>query len=205
MELHLPQALRVPRPTATATNPRNYSALRVVAGMRAAMALALLGKMQGGVQVVESARCVRLVSAVVERHGRYLITQSPGLAALPGQWAFPTGQAATEECPVAALQRELLESLGVEISVSRLRARRTHFYVGHWLERVLYDAQIPAAQDPRPLRVAGLRWVTAEDLANYPFAPAEQATADSILGLEQGTAAGSAKLAPADTHRRRPS
>jgi 8-oxo-dGTP diphosphatase len=131
--------------------------------------------------LAESARCVRLVSAVVERQGRYLITERSSSGVLAGSWEFPTGQVATGESHEAALHREIRERLGVEISVGRLRARRTHFFVGFSLERVLYDAQILLGQEPRPLRVADLRWVAAQDLECYPFPPADQATVDSIV------------------------
>jgi 8-oxo-dGTP diphosphatase len=126
-----------------------------------------------------------MVSAVIERQGCYLITQRSGPGILAGLWEFPTVQVAPGGSDKAALQREIRERIGVEISVGRLRARRTHFYVGYSLERVLYDAQILSDQKWRPLRVADLRWVAAQDLESYPFPPADQATMDSILDLMQ--------------------
>jgi 8-oxo-dGTP diphosphatase len=136
--------------------------------------------------MAEPARCIRVVSAVVERQGRYLITQRSDSGIVPGQWEFPTGLVAPGESDEAALQREIRERIGVEILVGRLRARRTHFYVGYSLERVLHDAQILPNQEPRPLRVADIRWVASQDLESYPFPPADQATMDSILGSVQG-------------------
>ncbi|MGD0836747.1 MAG: NUDIX domain-containing protein [Polyangia bacterium] len=136
--------------------------------------------------MAEPVRCIRVVSAVVERRGCYLITQSSGPGIMAGLWEFPTTQVLTGESDEAALRREIRERIGVEISVGRLKARRTHFYVGYSLERVLYDAQILPDQQPRPLRVADLRWVAAQDLESYPFSPADQATMDSILGSVQG-------------------
>ena len=135
--------------------------------------------------MAELARSIRVVSAVFERQGRYLITQGSDSGILPGQWEFPTGQVVPGESDEAALQREVRERIGVELSVGRLRARRTHFYVGYSLERVLYDAQLLPDQEPRRLRVADLRWVAAKDLESYPFPPADQATVDSILDLAQ--------------------
>lgn len=136
--------------------------------------------------MAELARCVREVSAVVERQGRYLIAQCADIGLLAGLWEFPTAQVALGESDEAALQREIRERMGVEISVGRLRVRRTHYYVGYSLERVLFDAQILLDQKPRPLRVADVRWVAAQDLERYPFPPAHQAIMDSILGLAHG-------------------
>jgi 8-oxo-dGTP diphosphatase len=136
--------------------------------------------------MTESVRCIRVVSAVVERQGRYLITQRSSHGILAGLWEFPTARVLAGETDEAALQREIRERIGVEISVGPLTARRTHFYVGYSLERVLYDAQILPDQEPRPLRVGDLRWVAAQELESYPFAPADQATMDSILDLVPG-------------------
>ena len=135
--------------------------------------------------MAESARYIRVVSAVIERQGRYLIIQrcSPGI--LAGLWEFPSGKVEPGESDAAALQRELRERIGVEVRVGSLKARRTHFYVGYSLERVLYDAQILPGHEPRPLHVADFRWVAAQELEQYPFPTADQPTMDTILGIAQ--------------------
>ena len=136
--------------------------------------------------MAESTRSARLVSAAVEQQGRYLITQRSGPGMQAGLWEFPNGQVAPGESDEEALRREIRERIGVEVWVGQLRARRTHFYVGYSLERVLYDVRILPDQKPRALHVADFRWVAAQDLERYPFPPADEATMDSIRGLTQG-------------------
>ena len=70
---------------------------------------------------------VRVVAGVVERDGRYLITQRRETAVLPLQWEFPGGKVEQGEKDEEALQRELRERLdeltqilGVQIPIHLL-------------------------------------------------------------------------------------
>jgi hypothetical protein len=71
------------------------------------------------------------------------------------------------------------------VKVGRLKAARTQQYVGYSVETALYEASLPPSQAPRPLTVADFRWVTAEELEQYPFVPADQATTDLLLGIQR--------------------
>lgn len=53
------------------------------------------------------------------------------------------------------------------------------------VDLVLYRATIPLTKQPRPLRVAELRWVAPQELENYAFPPADQATADLLLEINR--------------------
>ena len=128
---------------------------------------------------------IRVVAAVIEREGRYLITQRRSTAVLPGLWEFPSGKAEAGETDEAALQRELRERVGVDVEVGASTASRTHRYDGYVVELVLYQASIAAGQEPRLVRVADARWVAPLELENYPFPPADQATTDLLLGIER--------------------
>jgi hypothetical protein len=65
-------------------------------------------------------------------------------------------------------------------------ARRIHHYVGYDVDFVLYGASVACGQEPRPLRVAECRWVSAEELEDYPSPSADQATTDLLLGFRSG-------------------
>ena len=60
---------------------------------------------------------IRLVAAVIEHDGRYLITQRRATAVLPGLWEFPGGRVEDGESDDEALRRELRERLGAEVEV----------------------------------------------------------------------------------------
>ncbi|MGB8298716.1 MAG: (deoxy)nucleoside triphosphate pyrophosphohydrolase [Polyangia bacterium] len=130
---------------------------------------------------------IRVVAAVIEQQGRFLITQRRSTAVLAGLWEFPSGKVETGETDEAALRRELQERVGVDVSVGGSTARRTHRYDGYVVDLVLYKASIAASQEPRPIRVADVRWVAPQELENYAFPPADQATTDLLLGINRDT------------------
>jgi hypothetical protein len=55
------------------------------------------------------------------------------------------------------------------------------------VDLVLYRASIAPSQEPRAIRVADVRWVAAQELENYAFPPADQATTDLLLGINRDT------------------
>ena len=60
----------------------------------------------------EAQPLIRLVAAVIERDGRYLITQRRSTAVLPGLWEFPGGRVEDGETDEQALSRELARTAG---------------------------------------------------------------------------------------------
>ena len=66
---------------------------------------------------------VRVVAAVIERGGRYLITRRLLGTHLGGLWEFPGGKILAGEKPEAGLERELMEELGGRAIVGELSSR----------------------------------------------------------------------------------
>ena len=128
---------------------------------------------------------IRVVAAVIEQQGRFLITQRRSTAVLAGLWEFPSGKVETGESDEAALRRELRERVGVDVSVGGSSAHRPPRYDGYVVELVLYHASIAPGQEPRPVRVADVRWVAPQELENYAFPPADQETTDLLLGINR--------------------
>jgi 8-oxo-dGTP diphosphatase len=126
------------------------------------------------------------VAAVIERDGKYLITQRRSTAVLPGLWEFPGGKVEPGESDEAALRRELRERVGVDVEVKGRMAHRLHRYDGYSVELNLYQTNILAGQEPQALRVASARWVASSEFENYPFPAADQATMDLLLGFKRG-------------------
>ena len=135
--------------------------------------------------VNEAQPLIRLVAAVIEQDGRYLITQRRPTAVLPGLWEFPGGRVEDGESDEEALRRELRERLGTEVEVKDRMAHRVHHYHGYSVDLNLYQATIRPGQEPRPLRVAEVRWVMSKDFEKYPFPAADQATTDVLLGFRR--------------------
>jgi 8-oxo-dGTP diphosphatase len=127
---------------------------------------------------------IRVVAAVIERDGKYLITQRRKTAVLPGLWEFPGGRVEAGENDEAALRREVLERLGVKVVVKARIASRRHDYEGYSVDLNLYETELEPGEKPTAMRVADFRWVNSSEFEKYPFPAADQATTDLLLGLD---------------------
>jgi len=128
---------------------------------------------------------IRVAVAIIEQQGRYLITQRRSTDVLAGLWEFPSSKVETGETDEAALRRELRERAGVAADVGDVVAHRAHRSGGCVVDLVLYRATIPLTKQPRPLRAAELRWVAPQELENYAFSPADQATTNLLLNNDR--------------------
>jgi 8-oxo-dGTP diphosphatase len=126
---------------------------------------------------------IRVAFAIIEEQGRFLITQRQFSASFPGLWEFPGGKVEEGEMDEAALGRELWERIGVAVAIERQNAARSHVYETYAVDSVLCRAVILPGRGPRPLRVADFRWVTAQEIEQYAFPPADQATMDELWGI----------------------
>jgi len=128
-------------------------------------------------------KTIRVVAAVVEHEGRYLITQRRETAVLPLLWEFPGGKVEAGERDEDALKRELRERLDAEARIGKKLGEKVHDYDGYRVALALYQAVL---EDGKPLtakRVKDFRWVTSSEFDQYPFPDADQQTMDQLLGF----------------------
>jgi 8-oxo-dGTP diphosphatase len=123
---------------------------------------------------------VRVVAAVIDDEGKYLITQRSDHAVLPRYWEFPGGRVEESESEATALKREVGERLGVEIEVGDLMGTKSHEYRDYAVELNLYRATISGGE-ARALGVKQFRWVDSSELGDYPFPPADEAHMNALL------------------------
>jgi len=128
-------------------------------------------------------RTIRVVAAVVEKDGRYLITQRRPTAVLPNLWEFCGGRVEPGESDPAALRREIMERLGVQVKVGNLLSFVRHPYEHYEVELYLYECTL-LDENLQKLRVADWRWVTSDEFRNFTFTPADQASMDKLLGID---------------------
>jgi 8-oxo-dGTP diphosphatase len=127
-------------------------------------------------------RTIRVVAAVVERDGKYLITQRRASAVLPLLWEFPGGRVEEGETDAQALRREVLHRLGVEVDCRELISFVSHPYDHYVVDLFLYECALLGA-DLRPLAVTDYRWVASSDFDQYTFTPADEASMSKLLGV----------------------
>jgi 8-oxo-dGTP diphosphatase len=125
---------------------------------------------------------IRVVAAVIEQGGRYLITQRRASAVLPLLWEFPGGRVEDGESDGAALKREVLHRLGVDIQSGKLISFVSHPYEHYVVELYLYEGRLLEGQ-PSAVNVSDFCWVASEDFEAYSFTPADEASMSKLLGL----------------------
>ncbi len=127
-------------------------------------------------------RTIRVVAAVLERDGRYLITQRRASAVLPLLWEFPGGRVEPGETDAHALKREVMHRLGAEIEVGKLISFVSHPYEHYVVDLFLYECRLLSEQ-METRNVSAYRWVASTEFDQYPFTPADEASMTKLLGV----------------------
>ena len=127
---------------------------------------------------------IRVVAAVIEHDGRYLITQRNSNAVLPLLWEFPGGRVEPEENETGrARSARSTGRIGVEVIVGAKLGEHEHNYTTYQVHLTMYSCKLPAEARPYPATVADLRWVTSREFLDYDFPPADEKTMSKLLGL----------------------
>lgn len=114
-----------------------------------------------------------VVAALIWRGERFLACQRPAHKARGLLWEFVGGKVEPGETKEEALIRECREELGVTLSVGEVFMEVTHTYPDLTVHLTLFQAAIQAGE-PQKLEHQDLRWITREEIDQYPFCPADQ-------------------------------
>lgn len=128
-----------------------------------------------------TSRTIRVVAAVIERGGRYLITQRRATAVLPLAWEFPGGRVEDGETDHDALRREVLHRLGVDVAPGKLMSFVSHPYERYTVDLHLYECELLGGE-PSNLNVNDFRWVESSEFDRFGFTPADEASMNKLLG-----------------------
>lgn len=128
---------------------------------------------------------IRVVAAVVEDEGRYLITQRKPTAVLPLLWEFPGGRVEMGESDEDALEREVEWRIGVRVEVAGKLGDHIHEYEHYDIHMTMYECHLLEGPQPRAVNVNDLLWVPSTKLGDYEFPPADEKTMDKLLGLSR--------------------
>ena len=110
-------------------------------------------------------------AAVIERDGRFLITQRQAGVHLEGLWEFPGGKCEAGETLASCLARELDEELAVGVLVGEEVCKTLHEYADRSVE--LHFLKCELLGKPRPQLGQAMSWVARDELASLPFPPAD--------------------------------
>ncbi len=126
-------------------------------------------------------KTIRVVAAVIEQSGRYLITQRRPNAVLPLLWEFPGGRVEHGETDADALRREVQERLEADVEVGQLISYVSHPYEHYTVDLYLYQCTL-VSERLHPNAVHDYRWVTSDEFDDYSFTPADEASMAKLLG-----------------------
>jgi len=131
--------------------------------------------------VPSKTKTIRVVAALVERDGRYLITRRRETAVLPLLWDFPGGRVERGESDEAALVREVGERLGASVEVGQLISFVNHPYEKYAVDLYLYECAL-LSDELHCRAVKEYAWVTSKEMESYSFTPVDEASMSKLLG-----------------------
>lgn len=115
-----------------------------------------------------------VVAALIWQGERFLACQRPPYKARGLLWEFVGGKVEPGETREQALIRECREELDVTVRVGGIFMELVHEYPDLAVHLTLFHAGI-AEGTPKLLEHQALRWLTVEEMDQYPFCPADQA------------------------------
>ena len=114
-----------------------------------------------------------VVAALIWRDNKFMACQRPAHKARGLLWEFAGGKVEPGESGVDALIRECKEELGVTVSVGRVFFDVVHEYPDLLVHLTVYNAEIVDGE-PLKLEHNDIRWITADEIDEYEFCPADK-------------------------------
>ena len=114
-----------------------------------------------------------VVAALIWEDNRFLACQRPAHKARGLLWEFVGGKVEPGETKEQALIRECQEELAVTVAVQDVFMEVDHVYPDLTVHLTLFNASI-AEGVPQKIEHNDLRWITAEEIDQYEFCPADE-------------------------------
>ena len=125
-------------------------------------------------------REIEVVCAVItDESGRVLACRRPDHKPPGGKWEFPGGKVDPGEPPQDALRREILEELGVTISVVSPLDPHRHEY-GHMTIRLIPFRACLLDGSPDPREHSAIVWLGPDELDTLDWAGADLAIVEQL-------------------------
>lgn len=113
------------------------------------------------------------VAVIWNDQGQILIDKRPPNGLLGGLWEFPGGKLEADETWDDCIRREIQEELGIEIEVGEHLITLDHAYTHFRVTLNVYHCRHRHGE-PQPLECDEIRWVTVDELDQFPFPKANE-------------------------------
>ena len=121
-----------------------------------------------------------VVAALIWNQDRFLACQRPAHKARGLLWEFVGGKVEPGESHEEALIRECNEELGIVVKPTGVYMDVVHTYPDLSVHLILYNAVIEAGTI-QLLEHNDARWITAAEIPNYTFCPADKEILERIM------------------------
>lgn len=125
-----------------------------------------------------------VVGLISDAGGRWLVNCRPAGKPLAGSWEFPGGKRRPGETPLAALERELHEELGIDVLEAEPVLQLAHDYPDKRVRldvwRVVRYRGLVVAREAQPLR-----WVTAAECRGLALLEADWPIVERLESLSR--------------------
>ena len=128
---------------------------------------------------------VEVVAALIWSGDKFMICQRPANKARALLWEFVGGKVESGETKEQALIRECQEELDITLAVGDAFMDVTHEYPDITVHLTLFNATI-AVGEPQRLEHNDIQWITASEIPNYEFCPADEEILEKIADFCNG-------------------
>lgn len=119
------------------------------------------------------------VAAITDDQGKILIDRRKQEGLLGGLWEFPGGKIEPGESEEDCVKREIKEELDIEIKVGSKLITIEHTYTHFKVTLNVFNCTYLGG-DPKPLECDEIRWVTLDEIDDYPFPKANSQIIEAL-------------------------
>lgn len=129
---------------------------------------------------------MKVTAAIWIENDKVFIAKRPAGDTLQDKWEFPGGKIESGETPEMCLSREMSEEFGVSVDVNGFFGRSIYRYDSGSIELLAYFITCHTGK-PEANAHDEIRWVRAEELMRYDFAPADIPLVKKLQDYMQNT------------------
>lgn len=113
-----------------------------------------------------------VVAGAIAYENKWLIARRREGKSMAGFWEFPGGKIEANESPAEALEREIMEEMGIRVKAGSVLGTNLHHYPSVSVQLILVEAEYVSGE----IRLSdhdAYAWVDSDELSAYTLAEAD--------------------------------